>query len=143
MYIFEIFKKRRDFEPIFKSLWDRISPELVYPQVADEDQRQKLIYVGLLAYAAVFTSATAAKMSSSAAHYLARTQMRQYKFDKQTGKAVEKLFSGTESAEEQAYAKLLLERMGQIAMNEEHDNAEVSMLMQEIASAYQPLATMS
>ncbi|MDT8421847.1 MAG: hypothetical protein RQ754_15580 [Desulfuromonadales bacterium] len=139
MYIFEIFKKRRDFEPIFKSLWSRISPELVYPPVAAEDQHQKLIYVGLLAYAAVFTSATAARMSSSAAHYLARTQMRQYKFDKQTGKAVEKLFSGTECAEEQAYAQLLLERMGQIAGNEQADGAEVALIMQEVASAYQPL----
>lgn len=143
MYIVEIFKKRRDFEPIFKALWGRISPALVYPQVADEDHRQKLIYVGLLAYAAVFTSATAAQMSSSAAHYLARTQMRQYKFDKQTGKAVEKLFSGTDSAEEQAYAKMLLECMGQIAKGEQPDGVDVTAIMQEIASAYQPLEVLT
>lgn len=140
MLVFEIFKKRRDFEPIFKKLWDRISAELAYPTIADEDQQQELIYLGMLLYAAVFTCAELAGMSSSAAHYLSRTQIRQYKFDKPSGKAIENLFSGTDDENEKAYAGLLLQSMRRAVELDEPAEGEITAIMQEIAAAYRPLA---
>lgn len=140
MYMVEIFKKRRTFEPLFRRLWERIKPELVFPVIAEEDPQQKLVYVGLLAYAAAYNAATAAEMSSSAAHYLARMQMRQYKFDKPTGKAIERIFSGTEDTVELEYAQRLGEVMQQIIAMEEPDAPAVHSLMQNLAESYAPVS---
>lgn len=136
MLFVEIFKHRRAFEPIFKKLWDQISHDLPYPAIADEDQRQELVYLGMVLYAAVFTCAGKAGMSSSAAHYLSRTQLRQYKFDKPSGKAIENFFSGTDDEKEKAYAESMLHGMNRILETDDTGDGDAIAVMQELAQSY-------
>lgn len=136
MLFVEIFKHRRAFEPVFKKLWERISGDLPYPAIADEDQQQELVYLGMVLYAAVFTCAEKAGMSSSAAHYLSRTQLRQYKFDKPSGKAIENFFSGTDDEAEKAYAESMLQGMCRILETDDAEAEDAAAVMQELARSY-------
>jgi hypothetical protein len=136
MIIFEIFKKSRSFEPILKKTWQRISTDIPYPPLAEDDPRQKLLYFGMLAYAAVFESALAAGMSTSAAHYLARMQIGKYKLGKPISRAVADVFSGHESDEERAYAEFFLTRLAGIIAMVRAGEGDVAPIMRELAQGF-------
>lgn len=136
MYIFEIFKKRRKFEPIFTCTWERVSKNMVYPSVADEDPAQKLVYYGLMAYAVVFEAALAADMSTSAAHHLARLQVGKYKFDPLITRAVERVFADAETEAERGYADLFLSRVAQLITRLDGKDSDAGPVLKELSQAY-------
>ena len=135
MYLLEIIQKRRIYEPIFKQTWQRISTALVYPALAEGEPLQKLLFLGQVTYAAVYVSALAAGMSSSAAHCLARNQLRQFKVDKPVAKVVAHRFSGTDDVGEQAYAELLRSHLAHI-QQQDLPGEQVATLMAELAERF-------
>lgn len=138
MLSLEVFRKRGKYSPIFDATWQRVSAEMTFPEIAEEDPDQKLVYIGMIAYAAVYESALAADMSTSAAHYLARTQMKHYKLSKPISKAVDWFFSGTDDPQNQAYADLLRKYFAQIVTMNSDVEGDVAPLMQEMAQAFIP-----
>ena len=136
MILLEVFKKRRLYEPILQKTWDRISTDIPYPQVVEEEPAQKLVYFGIVAYATVFESAMAAGMSPSAGHYLARMQIGEYKLDKLITQAVESIFSGFDAEEEQAYADFFLTRLAQVIKMISVEQGDVAPVMQELAQGF-------
>lgn len=136
MILFEVLKKRRIFEPIMKKTWQRISTDIPYPPGTEDDPQQKLLYFGMVGYAAVYASALAAGMSTSAAHYLSRMQVGKYNLGKSTTKVVEEIFSGHESDEERAYADFYLSRLAQIIDMVNREEGDVGSVMQELAKEF-------
>lgn len=137
MLLFEVMKNRRKLEPIIQQTWKRIGTDIPYPQAAEEDADQKLIYFGMIAYALVYQSALAADLSTSAAHYLSRMQIGKYKLGKPVTKQVEEIFTGHDTEEEQAYADFFLTRLAQIINMVKSGEGDVEAVMQELAQAYQ------
>ncbi len=111
MYILEIFRKRRKFTAIFEKAWQLISSNIAYPPNTSDEPAQKLVFFGALAYGAVYQSALAAGMSTSAAHYLARMHMRKYKFENFLTEAVDAIFAASDDEEEQKYSTFFLDRI--------------------------------
>ena len=137
MLLFEVMKNRRKLEPIIQQTWKRIGTDIPYPQAAEEDAEQKLIYFGMIAYALVYQSALAADLSTSAAHYLSRMQVGKYKLGKSATKQVEEIFTGHENEEERAYADYFLTRLNRIIKMVKDGDGDVEEVMQELALAYQ------
>ena len=109
MILLEVFKKRRLYEPILQKTWDRISTDIPYPPVVEEEPAQKLVYFGIVAYATVFESAMAAGMSPSAGHYLARMQIGKYTCQIMSGVAItftSRVFCGVPGTEKWRRAEL-------------------------------------
>ena len=136
MILFEVFKKRRKYEPILRQVWDRISPELVYPPIAETEPEQKLAFFGLVSYATVYQSALAAGMSPSAGHYLARMQLGKYKLDPLILQVVESTFSGFDSAEEQVYADFFCSRLAEVITMVTTGAGDVDALLRELAEGF-------
>jgi len=136
MILLEVFKKRSKFDPILQKSWQRISTDMPYPSVAEEEPEQKLVYFGMVAYATVFESALAAEMSPSAGHYLARMQIGKYKLDKLISQAVESVFSGFDTEEEQAYADFFLTRLAKVIKMISAEEGDVTPVLQELAQGF-------
>ena len=136
MLFFEVMKHRRKLEPIIQQTWKRIGKDIPYPQVAEDNAEQKLIYFGMIAYAMVYESGLAAGMSTSAAHYLSRMQVGKYKLGKSTTRVVEDIFTGHENDDEKIYADFFLTRLAQIIKIVKSGEGEVEPLMLELAQAF-------
>lgn len=112
---------------------------MIYPPVAEQDPAQKLVYYGLMTYAAVFESALAAGMSTSAAHHLARLQVGKYKFDPLITKAVGGVFADAETAQEQAYADFFLSHMAQVIASVQTGVADLESVMIDMSREFKPV----
>lgn len=136
MILFEVFKKRRLFEPILNKTWQAVMTDMPYPQIAEQEAEQKLLYFGLVAYAAVYGAAIAAGMSTSAAHYLARMQIGKYKLGKTITQTVENVFSGHDTDLERAYADFYLTRLSRITDMVTAGEGEVEPVLLELAQGF-------
>lgn len=136
---FEVLKKRRKVGPVLQKTWDRVGSNLIYPQIAESDPDQKLIYFGMVAYATVFESATSEGMSSSGAHYLARMQIGKYKLGASITKKVEDVFSGTEDDLEQENAAMLRKGLAQIVAIVNAGEGEVEAILRNMGHQYKKI----
>ena len=136
MIAIEVFKKKKKMAPIQNKCWPVITNDMPYPPAAEQEPAQKLVYFGVIAYATIFESATAAGMSSSAGHYLARMQIGKYKLDKLISQAVESVFSGFDTEEEQAYADFFLTRLAQVIKMVSVEEGDIALVMQELAQGF-------
>lgn len=139
MILVDILKRKRKLEPLLKKCWQRISENILYPAVVDEEPAQKLIYYGLLSYATIYESAIVVGMSPSTAHYLARMQLGKYKLGEAVTEAVESTFSGFDTEAAQAYADLFHQQIGQAVQKIVAGENDVDQLMQVLAAGYQPV----
>jgi len=113
MYVLEIFRKKRKFSTLYKPVWALVSANIAYPPGTEDEPEQRLVYFGALAYATAYQSSVAAGMSTSAAHYMARTLLRNFKFDEWMNGAIIAIFAPADD-EAQAYASDFLARVGSL-----------------------------
>ncbi len=139
MIAIEVFRKKKKMEPILQKCWPVVSERLVYPQVVDRDPPQKLVFFGLMTYATVYEAASAAGMSSSAAHYLARMQLGKCRLGEAVEKVVESTFSGFDSEEEQAYADLFHDTIARVIEKITADETELDAELQKLADGFRPV----
>ncbi len=140
MIAIEVFRKKKKMEPILNKCWSMITDDMPYPPVAEQEPVQKLVYFGVIAYATVFESATAAGMSSSAGHYLARMQLGKCKLGELVTERVEATFSGFDTDAEQEYADFFHRQIGQAIERIMVDEGEIESLRQAMADHYKPIA---
>jgi hypothetical protein len=138
MIVIEVFRKKKKMEPILNRCWSRLTNDMPYPAVADEDPVQKLVYFGLIAYATVYEAAIAAGMSSSAAHYLARLQLGKCKLGQPVTNVVEATFSGFDSEEKRQYAAVFHTHIGQAIEKILAGSDDIDALQTELAGHFKP-----
>lgn len=139
MIAIEVFRKKKKMEPIFNKCWPVITNDMPYPPVAEQEPAQKLIYFGVITYAAVFESATAAGMSSSASHYLARMQLGKCALGEVVTESVESIFSGFDTDSEQEYADFFHRQISQVIEKIMADEGEIESLQQAMADHFKPV----
>ncbi|WP_298037982.1 hypothetical protein [uncultured Desulfuromonas sp.] len=141
MIVFEIFRKRRTFAAIFNKVWPLVSAYIPYPPDIGDEPEQQLVFTGALVYGTVYQSALAAGTSTSAAHYLARMHLRNYKFDSAVSESITEIFAGSDDAEEQEYTDLFQTRLGGIvetvrAKGDAADPADIEPALLELSRSY-------
>jgi hypothetical protein len=140
MYILEIFLKKRKFSSIYKTAWPLLSAHVIYPPGTDDAPEQRLVFFGALSYAAVYQSSLAAGMSTSAAHYMARVFLRNFKFEEWINEAIIAIFAPADD-EAQAYASGFLARVGSLmemvrAGGDAAGPADIEPAMAELSESY-------
>jgi hypothetical protein len=140
MIAIEVFKKKKKMAPIMNKCWPIITSDMPYPPMAEQEPAQKLVYFGVITYATVFESATAAGMSSSAGHYLARMQLGKCALGEVVTEHVESTFSGFDTDAEQEYVDFFHSHIGQAIERIMADEGEIESLRQAMADHYKPIA---
>ena len=113
MYILEIFLKRRKFTQIFEKSWIVIGNNISLAQDSEDEQESQLelYYFVSMVYSTVLHVAEAAGMSTSAAHYLARIQVKKSNIDETIVAAAQEIFAAPDEAKILAYADFLNPRI--------------------------------
>lgn len=140
MYVLEVFRKKRKFSAIYKTAWPLLSAHIAYPPDTGEQPEQRLVYFGALAYATAYQSSLAAGMSTSAAHYMARMLLRNFKFDEWMNEAIFAIFAPSDD-EAKAYVTDFLDRVGSLvetvrARGDAAGAADIESALVELSAVY-------
>ena len=143
MYFLDIFFKKRKFVEIFEKAWIVIGNNITLAQDGENgtDPVLEMYYFVSMIYSTVFHCAEAAGMSSSAAHYLARNQVKASKVDPPIASAAQEIFAVPDDEKIRNYAAYLNPRIQAIvaaaAKSESGpDQEETQETVQEIYSYF-------